>query len=319
MKKTLLAVALAAATTTAYADVKLSGHVNYVAGDIEDLSGNEGFYVGPGSTTESRFRIVAETDANNLTYGLKQEFGLGDPGRANALNKRVNEVYVKGDFGKLSLGQGSESGDGAVENDYSGTYVLNGDLSSWKLSGNYTFSTTDPSRTERIRYDSPKLGDMLSFALDYQDDDDVTAAAYLGSSAGDLSWKAAIYFESRDAKDSADGGDEVGGSVAVKLSVFTAAFQYASREESEDKITTGDLDYSSVILGYNSGANSIAVDFQTNEDDNDTVEKETIGLTYVHRPAKGVELYAGYRSVDNKKVTMDEDADGFLIGSRIKF
>lgn len=268
--------------------------------------------IGTADTSESRFRIVASTDANDLTYGLKMEFGLGQPARANALNKRVNEAYVKGDFGKVSLGQGSESGDGAVENDFSGTYVLTGDMGSWKLGGNYAFETIDPSRTERVRYDSPKLGDIATFAVDYQDDDDVTGAVRLGSSAGDLDWKATLYFESRDVDDS----DEVGGSVAVKFNVFTAALQYATRDETADA-ASDDLDYLGVILGYRAGPHSVAVDYQTNEDDNDTVDTEMYGVTYVHRPTKGVELYAGYRTVDNKIVDVDDD--GFLVGSRIKF
>jgi hypothetical protein len=130
MKKTILAIALAAATTTAFADTSVSGHVNYKFGDLEDFNGNEDFTIGTAGTSESRFRFKASTEANGVTYGIRQEFGLGGPGTSSvgsSFNKRFNSLYLKGSFGKVTLGQGSEAGDGAVENDYSGTYLTQGD------------------------------------------------------------------------------------------------------------------------------------------------------------------------------------------------
>lgn len=326
MKKTVLAIALAAASTAALADgVKVSGHVNYVFGDLEEFNGNEDYTVGTAGTSESRFRLTGSHEADNgIEYGFKQEFGLGAAGSSD-INKRVNEVYMKGEFGKVSLGQGSEAGDGAVEMDYSGTYVTQQDLSSWKLGGAYEdadndsntpetptagfgFNTTDPSRTERLRYDSPMLGEIAHIAIDIQDDDDVTAAVYL---KGEF-WKAALYTESREANDS----DEFGGSVAFKFDVFTVALQYATTDETASG-ADDDLDYMSLVLGYKSGPYSFSIDYKTNENDAETLEKDTTGLNFVYRPVKGVELYAGFRNVNND--VTDADEDGILFGSRVKF
>lgn len=315
MKKTLLALAIAGAAVSAHADVKISGHVNYVIGDLEEFNTDAGGNIDPdfedltvddATTTQSRFRILADTEANGITYGIAQEFGLNN----GAIGIRKNEFYMKGDFGKVSLGQGSESGDGANENDYSGTYVTTGDMGSWNLNGDFTFETMDPSRTERLKYDTPKLGGLVTLSADYQSDDDVTVAANLG---GDF-WKASAYFESRGAE--GNDSDEMGGSVAVKFAGFTAALQYGDRDESASG-ANNDREYTSVILGYRSGPHSVAVDFQTNENDAGSDDKETTGLSYVYRPTKGVELYGGWREVDNKAA--NRDASGFLLGGRVKF
>jgi len=309
MKKTILAIALAAATTTAFADTSISGHVNYKFGDLEDFNGNEDITVGTGSTSESRFRIKASTEANGVTYGIRQEFGLGAPG-SSAINKRFNSLYMKGSFGKVTLGQGSEAGDDVVENDYSGTYLTQGDLGSWELGGDFAFRTPDGGRTENLRYDTPKLG-IFTGAVSLDTQDTVSVEANLKGSM----WKAGIYVASKG--DAAGDSDEVGGSVAVKLGYFTAALGAVQVDETAAG-ADNDYDYTNVVLGYRSGAISVAVDYKINEGGNSALlDSETTGLNFVYRPTKGVELYAGYRTVDNS--VTDTDADGILAGGRVKF
>ena len=88
MKKTLLAVALTAASMTAVADMSVSGHVNYKAGFLEDFqsngvdgAGNEDLTVGSAGTSESRFRILSLLEANGLTYGSKIDMCVDEPVR----------------------------------------------------------------------------------------------------------------------------------------------------------------------------------------------------------------------------------------------
>jgi hypothetical protein len=313
MKKTLLAIALAAATTTAYADTSISGHVNYILGDLEDFNGNEDITVDNAGTSVSRFRIKSTKEAAGVTWGVYIERSIVDGG----VGGRHDNFFAKGGFGKVTLGQGSEAGDDAVENDYSGTYLTQGDLGSWGLSDQSTvpggsdssFKTTDGSRTENLRYDTPQLG-MFSAAISYDTQDTVSAEANLKGSM----FKASIYVASKG--DAAGDSDEVGGSVAVKFNGFTAALGAAQTEESAAAMND-DIDYTNVVIGYNVGPISASVDFKTNGNDADTLDKETVGLNFVYRPTKGVELYAGYRTVDNK--ISDTDADGVLFGGRVKF
>lgn len=326
MKKTILAAALVAASTTAFADTSLSGHVNYVAGDLEDFSGDEDFTVDNANTSKSRFRIKASREASGVTYGLTQEFGVNT---GSSVDQRVNEFYLKGAFGKLSLGQGSEAGDGLAENDFSGTYVLNN--SSYESWGGVNVSNIDGGRDERLRYDTPKLGNIATLSVDLDTNDDVSVGAGLGGSF----WKLGVYAEDRDANDS----DEIGGSIAVKLAGFTAAVHAGERDATgattDPDDNFGDVEFTRVVLGYNAGSFSIAVDAATNERDtvavgattNGKLDTETVGLSFVYRPTSGVELYAGYReATDNEATTTtsvfannEEDADGFLFGGRVKF
>jgi hypothetical protein len=346
MKKTLLAVALTAASMTAVADMSVSGHVNYKAGFLEDFqsngvdgAGNEDLTVGSAGTSESRFRILSSLEANGLTYGSKIELGLGEPGRANALNKRQNELYISGAFGKVTLGQGSSAGDGATENDFSGTYLTAGDLTSWELGAGsdeveagFTLSQTtglgvanvvaaetagladnssiDIGRVERLRYDAPTIGNLhLSASLNDATANDEGNDFAIAATYKLPSFAFTIASVSKDADDS----DVVEASVAGKMANFTAALGFHTEENGGD-----DLEQTHVILGYNPGPFSVSVDFQTTEvDGNSARDAETTGLNFVYRPTKGVELYAGARNAQAADGDIDEDA--FLMGARVKF
>jgi hypothetical protein len=350
MKKTLLAVALTAASMTAVADMSVSGHVNYKVGALEDFQsngvdgkGNEDLTVGTASTSESRFRILSSLEANGVTYGTKIELGLGEPNRANALNKRQNEVYVSGGLGKVTLGMGSSAGDGATENDFSGTYLTAGDLSSWELGGAVSAAdaalgvdpdtgaadiaedtaavakdataglagnnSKDIGRIERLRYDAPTIGNLhLSASLNDAAKNDEGNDFAIAATYKLPSFVVTVASVSADADDS----DIVEASVAGKMANFTAALGFHTEENGGN-----DLEQTHVILGYNPGPFSVSVDFQTTETDDKSVDAETTGLNFVYRPTKGVELYAGARNAQADNGVIDEDA--FLMGARVKF
>ena len=338
MKKTLLAVALTAASMTAVADMSVSGHVNYKAGFLEDFNSNEDLTVGTAGTSESRFRFLSSIEANGLTYATRIELGLGEPGRANALNKRFNEIMVSGAFGKLSLGQGSSAGDGATENDFSGTYLTAGDLTSWELGAGsaaveagFTFNpedgekkanvvaaagaglaennSKDIGRVERLRYDAPTLGDLhLSASINDSTTNDTGNDIAVAATYKLSNFVVSVATISAEADDA----DVVEASVAGKMANFTAALGFHTEENGGN-----DLEQTHVILGYNPGPFSVSVDFQTTETDDKSVEAETTGLNFVYRPAKGIELYAGARNAQAGNGDIDEDA--FLMGARVKF
>lgn len=348
MKKTLLAVALTAAALPAFADMSVSGHLNYKAGFLEDFqsngvngAGNEDLTVGTASTSESRFRFLSSIEANGLTYSTRIELGLGEPNRANALNKRFNEVMVSGSLGKVSLGMGSSAGDGATENDFSGTYLTSGDLSSWELGGAVGAKTAaensidadtgvysaaaktgadktaglagnnskDIGRIERLRYDAPTIGNLhLSASVN-----DAAANDTGNDIAVAATYKLSNFaFTVATISAEADDSDIVEASVAGKMANFTAALGFHTQENSGN-----DLEQTHVIVGYNPGPFSVSVDFQTTETDNKSVDAETTGLNFVYRPTKGVELYAGARNAQADDGDIDEDA--FLMGARVKF
>jgi hypothetical protein len=334
MKKALLALAVAGAAVSVQADVSISGHVNYAAGNIEDFvkaqtgsvaggdledqddfdarkAARKDFSVYNNSASGSRFRIVASKEANGITYATRQEFSVNG---SSAPGGRVSDITMAGDFGKVYLGHGWESGEDATENDYSGTYVLTG--SGTEAFGDTQVANIDGGRDQRLRYDTPKIGGLAVISIDKDNSDDLGVALSLKGSM----WKAGIYSEQKDV----EGADELGGSVAVKVSGFTAALQVSSKESG-----TSDIDYTNVILGYNVGKISFAVDMSSRETTAaggaTTDENSTQGLSFIYRPTGGVELYAGARTAEADNGDLDyqaglsDDASGFIVGARVKF
>ncbi|MGH1440607.1 MAG: porin [Cellvibrionaceae bacterium] len=313
MKKTLLAIALATASTTLYAadaKVSFSGHVNYLFGDLEDFTGNEDTTVDGNGASGSRVRFVSSVKHGEITYGARQEFSVGS-GNGSNVGVRVNQFTLNGGFGQLSLGTGWEAGDDAAEQDLSGTYLLTGSgYDAWGLG----FGKIDGSRDERLRYDSPKFGGVVKFAVDYDDSEDISVAVFAGGS----NWKVAGYIEQRDDDDS----DEAGVSASFNLGGFVLTGQLGERDETASG-ADDNRSYAGVILGYNKGKYSVAVDFANYEvNDGDTTDRDTAGLSFVYRPGKGVELYAGLRSADDNVGTFvngEDSGEALLVGARVKF
>jgi len=310
MKKTLLALAIAGAAVSAQADVSVSGHVNYSMGDTEDFTGDQGFSVQNNGLSGSRFRIVASTEANGITYGARQELGL-DSG-SGAPFGRVSQLTIGGDFGQFSLGQGWESGDDIAELDFSGTYIAGSGPGGYHMGGTAT-DNVDGGRDQRLRYDSPKLGGIVNIAADFDSDDSFGLSVLAG---GD-NWKAGIFTEGEGDTNAGS----MGGSIAVKVAGFTAAFQMGNADLV--KGVDADYDYTGVILGYNVGKMSVAIHTETAETNvagTKVIDSTSNGVSFAYRPTGGVELYAGFRNADVEVPGVGSaKGDGFVVGGRVKF
>jgi hypothetical protein len=340
MKKTLLAVAITAASFTAVADMSISGHANLKAGSLEDFQsggvsteqGNEGITIGDANSSGSRFRIVSSTEANGVTYGAKLEFGYNIDG----INNRVNEVTAAGSFGKVTLGKGSMAGDGSSEEDFSGTYLTTGALDSWEMSGDLKENQRkDLGRIERIRYDAPMIG-HLALSASVNDSNGKAAETDTSDLAkGDTVLVTKAAADSNDEGNDvavaaryalpnvvvnvamlsaeADDNDVVAASIAGKLGGLNAALQYYTKEGA----LSNDTEQTRLIVGYRVGAYAFSVDYGITETDTKSVDAETSGISLVYTATKGVELYAGARNAQANDGALDENA--FLMGARVKF
>jgi hypothetical protein len=317
MKKLLLALAVAGAAVSAQADVSLSGHVNYAAGNVEDLGGSQGFDVFNNGSSGSRFRIVGSKEANGITYGARQELGLRD-GSGSPFG-RVSQFTIGGDFGQFSLGQGWESGDDIAELDFSGTYIAGSGAGGYTFGNGTQTDNIDGGRDQRLRYDSPKLGGVVNIAADFDQDDSFGISVLAG---GD-NWQAGIFSESEGDSNAAS----MGGSVALKVAGFTAAFQLGQADNSAT-VNAGEADYRGVILGYNVGKVSVAIHTENREVTNaaggKTTDNTSNGVSVNFRPTGGVELYAGFRTAESDITGATiyngkKDGSAFVVGGRVKF
>lgn len=335
--KTFIISAGMFATAYSHAGTTISGAMNYIAGDLEDFNSNQGLTVDEGLTYQPRFRIKSKIKANNVIYGIKEEFGLNNGGIAI----RYNEFYLLGDFGKLSLGQGSEAGDGAAEKNlgggHSGGYLLNGgSLWSWDLDN--VIREVDGGRTERVRYDTPKLGGVavLSASVGEPSNTADGNTVNLAISMSGKGWAAGAFTQQNDKSVGSD-NNEIGGSLSVRFNEISVSLQGGKVKDEHDT--------SRIILGYNKG--KFGVDFDHVEVNYASTsvrsvgtsfgssgsfpgvatvtsladaEFDSTGLTFTYRPVKGVTLYAGVRNIEERALnTIDINSNGFLVGGFIKF
>ncbi len=168
-----------------------SGQINKVIGSVDNGDSDAiGFFDNINSGTRIRFKGSEELD-NGITIGGYQEWqmarnqsfaatlqGNGEfgEGASATLNERHMDIWASGGWGKVSLGQGNGAANGTSEVDLSGTWQTDYVGGNQCLVGSITFGgttitpgTTNPtldgnSRNQRIRYDSPTLGDVFSFA-----------------------------------------------------------------------------------------------------------------------------------------------------------
>ena len=298
--------------------------------------------LGNGMKAGSRLEAQFQSNKGNNAYGaLKTDTG-GNTSGDDTIDLRYQDIYLSGAFGKISLGKGDGAGNGTTETDLSGTYIIAA-VNATDLYGGFVIEDNDDSdtpstgdttisgvygevdaysRVNRLRYDSNSFNG-LSFAASYgQQEVSEFAARFAGETDG-IKYKVAGFVGSRgEATEGADDGDDrmgVSGSVLLTNGLnFTAS--YSDLDYDED--TREDRENMWVKLGYKTGKHAFAVDYGETEDTDDSTstktEAETVGISYVFVPAKGVELFAGYReyALDD---TTGTDPEFYTVGSRVKF
>lgn len=133
----------------------------------------------------TRLRLKGKVDiSESLTAGVYWEtqyqdnssgsIDIGDQDNTSAFTSRIRDLWFKGNFGKVSLGQGNGAANGTSEVDFSGTTIadysgnnLDDGISFVDKNGtkivknNNVFSNFDGlSRNDRLRYDTPSYGPM---------------------------------------------------------------------------------------------------------------------------------------------------------------
>ena len=117
----------------------------------------------------------------NLEYGATDTLGI-----------RYAEVWFSGGYGKVSIGQGDQGGEGSV---YNGAAAVTGTGHGQDTNGiaddYYTSLDGGASRNERLRYDSADLG-PISAAVSIGNGDQISAGLKLTQDLGGTTFKAGV-------------------------------------------------------------------------------------------------------------------------------
>jgi len=340
LKRNLIAVAVASAVAlpgVAQAfEAKLSGQVSRMVVLPDDAAGDEIQHVDIG-WSGSRFRFTgSETADNGLTYGFRFEIQarensagasnggtFGDTG--DNQDNRYQDLYLSGDFGKVSFGKGDGAANGSTEVDLSGT-ALSSSSNHQDNWGGYeiapgvafrsVFTMFDSiSRQNRVRYDTPSFNGFSIAGSLNQGNATELALRYKGDYDGTKFGAAIFSTTGPEPDEDTDGDDFSGGSASLLLSSglnFTVAFSERDFEAG------GSMDSTTFKVGYKTGMHAFTVDVGEGENAAGQ-EGDTTGFTYSITPHKGVEIFATIRSLDSDRVANSESADITAIGSRIKF
>ena len=257
---------------------------------------------------------------------------IGDSDSSSAFKSRKRELWFKGGWGKVTLGQGDGAANGTSEVDFSGTTIadysgnnLDDGISFADAAGNKivkngaVFDNFDGlSRNDRLRYDTPDFG-PVGVAVSAGQDRSELGLRYAKKLGGGSKIGAALGYVSNDAA-SADWTQ-----VGLSASYITAGgFNISGHYGEKDLDTAGRTDPAGVYIkvGQKMGPHNLSVSYHSVDDNAlEGDEAERVNLAWVYNITKGVELFADYQnaSLDRAGGVGIEDSDQVSIGSRIKF
>ena len=213
-------------------DFTISGHVNraLVVVDRDDDRStpmNEASTKGEvlnntSSGTRIRWQGSSEMmDGNSVGFKVSyQEGGVRNAKGTDSttgLTLRHAHVYYAGDFGKITIGQGSEAGDGSAYRGGVGTFGIgHGQEKGSGMLGGYFGSLDAGGRTNNIRYDTPAIG-PIGAALSVGNNDNISAAVTLSTEFSGSSFNAMVASLRQDSKVMGKAQETIGASFGVSM------------------------------------------------------------------------------------------------------
>ncbi|MFQ5935086.1 MAG: porin [Acidiferrobacterales bacterium] len=335
--------------------LKISGQINKVIGWIDNGTFDAiGFF--DNSNSGSRFRFTGSEDMGNgtsvggvwewqwgnSTTNAAKFNSLGEISETSAgLKDRKTELYFQARWGKVSLGKGDGAANGTAEVDLSGTTTIDYAGGNQCLLASFQFGSTGTtlsgltvgsvysqfdgeSRNTRIRYDTPKFaGNSIAVSLA---NGKHTEVAYRGAwSPGSM--KVAVAAGITDRKDGTTGTSRGRKRTAVSGSLLLGmGFNVTASFSSQDSSAAGSPKQSLLYAkaGWKKGKHAVSLSWGQSKNrgpdsTGTTVGKATaIALAYNYKPAKFVELYAGFRTTETELAGAGK-VTAIHLGSRIKW
>ena len=336
LKTTLATSALILLPTAAQAvEVSMSGQVNRLIMNV-DNGVDSGVVHADNSVSGTRWRIKGDGELDNgMTAGLEYETQLqsnpsseitadtldsdgigGDVGSGDYFSTRLSYVWLKGNFGKVAIGQNNGAANGSAEVDDSGTTVIQYSGSSADLLGSMVYGNTDVtvgvartnfdalSRYDNIRYDAGIGNFTLAASIGNGDKYGVSARYAIDNFK--------IMFGTWDENDAGKG---LAGSAVSASWVADNGFNLTGAYGTDDR--TGDPENIYLKVGYIMGDHAFGIDWGETSDLGPG-DADSYSIAWVGSMMKGVELYATYR-VESLDASGADDIDALAGGMRVKF
>lgn len=333
--------------------LKISGQVNRAILYMDNEEQTDVQYV-DNSASGTRFRLTGDTklDVGGLTVGfvIENQYqdnpsngqDLKDSDNNGNFKTRRQQIWVKGGWGKVGLGQSQGAADGTTEVDFSGTSMASYAFpdaaggATFRNDGNPLIRPTavssalnsfdHNSRYDNLRYDTPSLG-PVTLAVS-AGNDKYDAAARMSTSWKGAKIAAALGYSTN--QEGTNDFDTVGGSASVLLSFGTSItgmytkrdFDNVGSPGDPDPLAGDDPDVWYVKLGQKFGNHSLSIDYGVGEDQAvDGDEATRYGLAYNYDfPKNKVQIYAGVAQFQlDRDVENPDDVTTVIVGSRIKF
>jgi hypothetical protein len=317
----------------------ISGQVNRLIMAV-DNGVADGVVHADNSVSGTRWRIKGHGDiGNDMTAGLYFENQLqsnpsdkvsvdtldndggsgGNLGGGNYFSVRQANVWIKGNFGKATIGQGSGAADGSAEADLSGTSVVQYAGSSVDLLGSMNYGSSAITvgmarthfdglgRNDNLRYDG--AAGPVGFAASVGNGSEYELSA--GYKVSSLQIMAG-YWDTGDSK----GATSITGQAISASWLGNSGFNLTGSYGADD--TTGDPSNIYVKVGYKKGNSAYALDYSVTSDKS-VADASAVSVAWVNNIMKGIEVYASYRVESLDNVAGADDISALVGGGRVKF
>ncbi|MCP4765087.1 MAG: porin [Gammaproteobacteria bacterium] len=336
LKTTLATSALILLPSAAQAvEVSMSGQVNRLLMNV-DNGVDSGVVHADNSVSGTRWRLKGDGELDNgMTAGLVYETQLqsnpsseitadtldsdgigGNVGSGDYFSTRLAYVWLKGNFGKVAMGQNSGAADGSAEVDNSGTTVIQYSGSSADLLGSMVYGNTGVTvGVARTNFDALSRYDNLRYDAGIQN---FTLAASIGN--GDK-FGASVRYAIENfgfmfgTWDENDNGSGIAGNSMSASWVADNGFNLTGAYGSDDR--EGDPENFYFKVGYIMGDHAFGIDWGETRDFGPN-DASSYSIAWVGSMMQGVEFYASYR-VESLDASGADDIDALAGGARIKF
>jgi len=349
----LISALMLVGTSSVSADVILYGQINLALLAAENGEDSIATLV-DNDASPTRGGILATLNGSNtfrlgarieyeLQYNPSNEVDLmgNDNIAPESLRERHLNLFVRGRWGKLSLGRGDGAANGNLQRDLSGTALISfadperigGSIAFYDQVSNSTLALADTIRDQdfehrytRLRFDAPKFGSLAtSVSAGRKGSNDVYEVGIRIGSQYEVGTMEAAAGYSLEDFGGGNSGVQTGNNITTGGSFSFLAnsgvnVTLAYSIETDENAANPDSKYGMAKLGYKRGKHAFSLSYmQSNDRDQLDDQSSAFLFGYVLTQSESLDFYAGYKlhSLDRAGAAFDDIGVG-MIGARFK-